>query len=412
MLDTKSKSVIIFNFSIAYKQNPEFSNFFIANDLGTPMAVMVVHNLVELTAGGQELIEETWVGLCQAVGADPLQDYLDLEGLIAGIGKVEAKQIIASVSSAEERQSPDVEVKTDATGDGIQDFIDSLYQNTITREDYDEVKFALIHIIFEVTGVLISADDTELDFVEDLNIDSLNAVAIIAACEERFEIGISDEDFKQIVSVNDAIKLIVKILNAMRLVGGSAESYEMGYELQEAGQIEQSLHHLRESVNVGNIYAEQTLSWIHILLNDFEAALELSVGLSERSKGFKEILELTDFYDQFEYFALADDPRNHNYNFALAAWLSGDVAASNKHLMLAGDTAEPVFLRMIMSGSDISKGQLSQEQVAELVSICEDSLEFYKTIRPEDTHLIKSRSGKTTKEFMTECLVELSRLSR
>jgi acyl carrier protein len=413
MLDTKSKSVIIFNFSIAYKQIPEFSEFFIANDLGTPMAVMVVHDLVELTAGGQELIEETWISLCQAVGADPLQDYLDLEGLMAGIGKVEAKQIIASVSSAEQRQSPDVEVKTDATGDDIQNYMEGLYASTITREDYDEVKFALIHIIFEVTGVLISADDTELEFVEDLNIDSLNAVAILAACEERFEIGISDKDFKQIASVSDAIKLIVKILNAYSVISDSADAYDRGDAAMTVGDVSEGIELLKSSVMVGNLDAGVYLSWTYILLNDFESALELSIGFTERTKSFQNLLKHTT-EDHFTLgdSAFSDDAHGDHYNFALAAWLAGDVERANKHLMLAGNTAEPTFLRMIMTGTDISKGQLNQEQVDELVSICEDSLEFYKTIRPEDTHLIKSRPGKTTKEFMTECLVELSRMSK
>jgi acyl carrier protein len=198
MLDTKSKSIIIFNFSIAHKQNSEFSDLFIANDLGMPMAVMVVHNLVELTLGGEELIEETWVSLCQAVGADPLQDYLDLDELMANWGTLEAKETKASVSFTEQHLSPDMEVKTEATGDDIQNYIEALYESTITREDYNEVKFALMQIISEVTGVRISADDTELDFVEDLNVDSLNSVEILTACEERFDITILDEDFKML----------------------------------------------------------------------------------------------------------------------------------------------------------------------------------------------------------------------
>ena len=413
MLDTKSKSVIIFNFSIAHKQNPEFSNFFIANDLGTPMAVMVVHNLVELTAGGQELIEETWISLCHAVGADPLQDYLDLEGFMASPGKVEAKQIIASVSSAEQRQSPDAEVKTDATGDDIQEFIDSLYQSTFTREDYDEVKFALIHIIFEVTGVLISADDTEVDLVEDLNIDSLSAVEILTACEERFAIGISDEDFKQITSVNDAIKVLLKVINAFRVVYDSAEAYDRGDDAMALGEVSEGIEQLKSSVMVGNLDAGVYLSWTYILLNDFESALELSIGFSERRKNFQNMLKYTtEDHIALGDLAFSDDAHGDHYNFALAAWLAGDVERTNKHLMLAGDTAEPTFLRMIVAGSDVSESKLDQEQVAELVSICEDSLEFYKTIKPEDAHMIKSHPGKTTKEFMTECLVELSRMSK
>jgi acyl carrier protein len=191
MLDTKSKSVIIFNFSIAYKQNPEFSDFFIANDLGTPMAVMVVHNLVELTAGGQELIEETWISLCQAVDADPLQDYLDLQSLMHHSPKADVKGINPELNLTE-----------------------PLHENMSTHEDYNEVKYALIQIIFEVTGQLTSYDDLEIRFDQDLGVDSLAAVEILAACEERFNIDVLDEDGKKINSVSDAIGVILKTLDS------------------------------------------------------------------------------------------------------------------------------------------------------------------------------------------------------
>ena len=149
-----------------------------------------------------------------------------------------------------------------------------------------------------------------------------------------------------------------------------------------------------------------------MLLNNFESALQLSNGFSERRKNFNDLLAYTASNFTVSDSASSDEEYGNRYNFALAAWLAGDVERANKHLMLAGNTAEPTFLRMIMTGTDISEGKLNQEQVDELVSICKDSLEFYQTIRPEDIHLIESRPGKTMKQFMTECLVELSRIAR
>ena len=179
------------------------------------------------------------------------------------------------------------------------------------------------------------------------------------------------------------------------------------------GDVSEAIEQLKRSVMVGNLDAGVYLSWTYILLNDFESALELSIGFSERTKNFQSLLKHTT-EDHFTLgdSAFSDDAHGDHYNFALAAWLAGDVERTNKHLMLAGDTAEPIFLRMIVAGSDVSESKLNQEQVAELVGICEDSLKFYKTIKPEDAHLIKSRTGKTMKEFMTECLVELSRMSK
>ena len=67
-------------------------------------------------------------------------------------------------------------------------------------------------IIAEVLDV--EEDEITMDtrLLEDLGADSLDAVEIIMGIEEAFDIGISNEDAEQIVSVGDAVEQIKKAI--------------------------------------------------------------------------------------------------------------------------------------------------------------------------------------------------------
>jgi hypothetical protein len=79
MLNTNEKAEIIFEFINEYSYQEEFEDFFTFNDLGVPMAVMIVNELIELNDKGQEVFDETWLSLCEALnGADPNFDYESL----------------------------------------------------------------------------------------------------------------------------------------------------------------------------------------------------------------------------------------------------------------------------------------------------------------------------------------------
>ena len=70
----------------------------------------------------------------------------------------------------------------------------------------------LREIIGEVLNIdpdTITADTT---FVDDLGADSLDIFQIIMGIEEAFDIGISNEDAEQIVSVGDAVEQIKKAI--------------------------------------------------------------------------------------------------------------------------------------------------------------------------------------------------------
>ena len=83
MLDTIEKAEIIFEFINDYREDEAFQDFFSYNDLGVPMAVMLVNQLVDLNEGGIKVLDETWESLCENLNdADPDYDYESLNELI------------------------------------------------------------------------------------------------------------------------------------------------------------------------------------------------------------------------------------------------------------------------------------------------------------------------------------------
>lgn len=83
MLGTREKAEIIFEFINEEKMDGNFDDFFSYNDLGVPMAVMIVNDLIILTDEGLEVINETWKSLCEQFNdADPNYEYADLKDLV------------------------------------------------------------------------------------------------------------------------------------------------------------------------------------------------------------------------------------------------------------------------------------------------------------------------------------------
>jgi hypothetical protein len=83
MLEAREKAEIIFEFINDYRDEESFQDFFNYNDLGVPMAVMIVNDLVILNDGGLDVINETWLSLCENLNdADPEYDYESLNELI------------------------------------------------------------------------------------------------------------------------------------------------------------------------------------------------------------------------------------------------------------------------------------------------------------------------------------------
>ena len=90
MLEAREKAEIIFEFINDYRDEESFQDFFNYNDLGVPMAVMIVNDLVILNEGGVRVLDETWESLCANLNdADPDYDYESLNELIEKAGPFE-----------------------------------------------------------------------------------------------------------------------------------------------------------------------------------------------------------------------------------------------------------------------------------------------------------------------------------
>ena len=74
----------------------------------------------------------------------------------------------------------------------------------------DEVLAGLAEIVEEVAGIPASSVLMEKSFTDDLEVDSLSMVEVVAAAEEKFGCKIPDDDVKNLVTVGDAVNYIVK----------------------------------------------------------------------------------------------------------------------------------------------------------------------------------------------------------
>ena len=76
------KANILVEFIQDYSNDNDYDDFFIYNDLGLPIAICYVNNLIDFKNDGEELINETYKELCDLFNADENEDYESLEDLI------------------------------------------------------------------------------------------------------------------------------------------------------------------------------------------------------------------------------------------------------------------------------------------------------------------------------------------
>lgn len=74
----------------------------------------------------------------------------------------------------------------------------------------DNIQEKVTEIIVEQLGV--SADQVKLEskMIEDLGADSLDAVELVMAVEEEFELEVPDEEAEKLVSVGDIVTHVEK----------------------------------------------------------------------------------------------------------------------------------------------------------------------------------------------------------
>jgi len=65
-------------------------------------------------------------------------------------------------------------------------------------------------VVIDQLGIKLEEAKLDARLIEDLNMDSLDAVEMTMALEEEFEIEISDEDAASLFTIGDIIDYIIK----------------------------------------------------------------------------------------------------------------------------------------------------------------------------------------------------------
>lgn len=76
----------------------------------------------------------------------------------------------------------------------------------------ENVEKEIVSIISEVSGFDEEEIKPEMNFFDDLEIDSIKAIEITVAIEKKFKISVRDEDVPNITTVNHAVKLVNALL--------------------------------------------------------------------------------------------------------------------------------------------------------------------------------------------------------
>jgi hypothetical protein len=81
-MDNRTKAEILVQFTQDHFNSGEYDDFFDYNDLGIPMSIAITQDMVILTDAGEQLLEETWIELCNLFGADSNSDYETIDDLM------------------------------------------------------------------------------------------------------------------------------------------------------------------------------------------------------------------------------------------------------------------------------------------------------------------------------------------
>lgn len=66
----------------------------------------------------------------------------------------------------------------------------------------------LVEIVSEESGLPVESITADKSFTDDLDIDSLMMMTIVALAEERFDVRIPDDEVKNLATVGDAVAFI------------------------------------------------------------------------------------------------------------------------------------------------------------------------------------------------------------
>jgi hypothetical protein len=81
-MDNRTKAEILVQFTQDEFNSGEYEEFFDYNDLGIPLSIAITQDMVILTESREELLEETWIELCNLFNADVNAEYETIDDLI------------------------------------------------------------------------------------------------------------------------------------------------------------------------------------------------------------------------------------------------------------------------------------------------------------------------------------------
>ena len=81
-MDNITKAEILVQFTQDEFNSGDYEDFFDYNDLGIPLSIAIVQEMVILTDAGEQLLEETWIELCNLFNADPNSEYETIDDLV------------------------------------------------------------------------------------------------------------------------------------------------------------------------------------------------------------------------------------------------------------------------------------------------------------------------------------------
>jgi hypothetical protein len=80
-MDNRTKAEILVQFTQDSFNDETYDEFFDYNDLGIPLSIAVVQDMVILTDAGEQLLDETWKDLCLLFNANPDSEYESIDDL-------------------------------------------------------------------------------------------------------------------------------------------------------------------------------------------------------------------------------------------------------------------------------------------------------------------------------------------
>jgi acyl carrier protein len=80
------------------------------------------------------------------------------------------------------------------------------------KESFDEIKNEIRQLVSEIADIPLAELRDEAKFAEDLGLDSMIALEIIASIEKKYKVSIPEEEIPNIRSLQETYTLIEKLL--------------------------------------------------------------------------------------------------------------------------------------------------------------------------------------------------------